>query len=404
MKNKINLVFSFFVFFVFFSCLPLSESSLAEYIPAEGMYTKEVCDSSEKVSRISNMKIGSMQMILYTKDYCQSNNSKTSSFSLNGDDRKPVMILMKNGDNDPQVQNAGQEIQPWLNQNFRVLNVPGDLSPELQQQIIEDDKRVHPGDYGDSSWVGVTSISHGSIDTAPHNTVKVDPTLRTSTSIKTTDYLRPVLSSIGDEAGNVTCLLFQCGSGQVVNDSDFNQIRTNPNNPDQNRVFQFSAKPGNVASISSTNINGPTAESDYTVPTVTAEKSFILSTQNANIQNGLTVEQMNQQFNQANLGRVTDFQMETMYVPTPGSTDRPLISHINTSPIFEQQGPIVVGPKDAYVFPPGIAPNNTIPPQATGSQEINGAINTINNSPLLIPGPVITVPDNPPAPPGLGNY
>ena len=370
-------------------------SALSVYDPAEGKFSSEACEDRRAVARMSKVKTDAYELILYNANYCnalkKTNRKKNElSFALqDGRDgtRKPVMIVYGYAGNAPsdQVEKQGvSDMMPWINQNFRPVVVPTGASVSEMQQVITTDRKQNPQDYGPDDWVGSIVASHGYVDnrdglqkmvkTDVLNT-RVDPNqvgpVNQSTSVRTTDVQAAIMQGVGSEAGTVYCMTWSCQSGGAMYDPQFESLKTSTINPDQKRIFQFSSAPDKLAGFSNTMTpNG-------VVTTTPAERSLVFASQAADPTKGLTVEQLQQKLGNANLGMSGGFDISTVYTPNTGISDTGspfgVPSHQVATPLFSPQNPTVVGPRDAYVFPPGVSMNSFVPPVATGAQEIRSA-------------------------------
>ena len=96
-------------------------------------------------------------------------------------------------------------------------------------------------------------------------------------------------------------------------------------------------------------------------------------------QDGLTVDEYQRKLDKAQLGNV-DVDVQTMYSPSNGvSANDPLgigkPSHEIVTPLFSDQGASVVGPKGAFVLPPGVVPDTANPPIATRKDQMEAVEN-----------------------------
>lgn len=109
--------------------------------------------------------------------------------------------------------------------------------------------------------------------------------------------------------------------------------------------------------------------------TTPAEKSLVFATQNVDPSAGLTVGELQKKLNAANLGTSGGFDISTVYTPNGGLSDTGegfgTPSHNIAQLYYSPQGPTVVGANDAYVFPPGVEMNSTIPPVTTEKEIID---------------------------------
>lgn len=382
-------------------------SSLAVFDSGEPQWSRDLCDAKVSAARISRVSINGIDMVFVAGDYCQAVNkakkakSKKQLGLVDSEPRKPVMILYGyggNGDGDKMVHNAISDTKPWANENFRVVQIPPGADLAKTSTIINQDRARNPQDYGPDAWVGSIVAGHGYIaDDGRHKTVKTDisnkkidpnqigPTT-TYTSNNTLDVQRTILNSIGNNAGTVMCSVYECQSGAVKNDPEFQSITTNPYNPNQKRIFQFSAAADRLAKTSPS-----ISPEGYINSATTIEQSVGFLMQQGQ-SSGLTVEEYNKRLQAANLGTFQGLDIQTAYVPGSSSDVNPLgtPSHDVVTPLFTSQGPSVVGPKDAYILPPGVTPDQNHPKIATQQDQINAATagappGTTINQPVEVP-------------------
>lgn len=367
------------------SCKPSDyNSSLAVFGGSEIAWTGDLCTNKIKATRLSRISVPGADILFTTADYCRAKNRR-ATLSLTGDeDRKPVLIVYGYGGNAPSdglVHRAIEDTKPWANDNFRVVNIPPGADLVTTANIINTDRRRNPTDYEKDAWVGSVVAAHGYVaEDGRHKTVKsdisdqkVDPAqigpTHTSTSYNTVDVQRTILNSVGNNAGTVMCTVYECQSGAVKSDPEFESIKTNPNNPDQKRVFQFSSSEDRVATTSvSIDKNGRIGSKTPIEQSV----GFLMQQAQAD---GLTVDEYQNKLKEANLGNLTGLEIDTAYVPGTESDNNPLgtKSHDIVTPMFSSQGPSVVGPADAFILPPGVIPDTQHPAIATKNDQVQAA-------------------------------
>jgi hypothetical protein len=318
------------------------------------------------------------EIIVASSDYCQASTPKTQGFGLEGPAtaRKPVLILDGYGGNhqgDAIVHQSMSDTMPWARENFRVVQIPPGANVTQAQQTILRDRQQNPQDYGANSHVTMIMGAHGYVDqNGQHRTVRSDvsnqrvvpnqvgPT-EIATSYRTVDRVGALMEGVGHRTGTVTCALYQCQSGQVVNDPNFPRLQTSSINPQQQRVFQFSSQPNRVA-MSSTSV-GPDGRLASGTP---IEQSVGFLMQQAQ-PGGLTVAEYQRRLAGAQLGNV-NMDVQTAFVPGGDSTGPTgglgTPSHMIATPLFSPQQATVVGPKDAYILPPGVRADTHNPPVA----------------------------------------
>jgi hypothetical protein len=375
-------------------CKPaqLSGSRLAVDGSGEQAFVADACDQKMSISRYSRIRIDGREVLIMTKDFCASQKSaRRVSLGLveQKPARRPVLIIDGYGGNaasDQMVHQSVQDTQPWGTENFRVLNIPAGASITEAQRIVMNDRRQNPQDYGSNSWVGLIEAAHGYVGAdGRHRTVKTDVTnqkidsnqvgpTQVESSYLTTDRAGALIEGIGHNAGTISCSFYQCQSGQVRNDPDFDRLQQSGINPAQKRVFQFSSAPDRTARVS------PYIQQDGRIGSATPiEQSVGFLMQQAE-SDGLTVDEYQSKLKRANLGNAA-LHVDTAFVPNSGDSTAPggdllgIPSHSIVTPLFAPQAPSVVGPKDAFILPPGIKPDSFNPPIATSGDQLRSVTN-----------------------------
>lgn len=395
------------------SCNPADyNSSLAVYGGSEPAWSGDLCASKIKATRLSRISVPGYDILFTTADYCKAKD-RTATLALTGEEkRKPVLIVYGYGGNAPSdgiVHKAVKDTQPWANENFRVINIPTGADLSKTAQIINEDRRRNPTDYGQDAWVGSVVAAHGYVgDDGRHKTVKsdisevrIDPAqvgpTHTATSYNTVDVQRTILNSVGNNAGTVMCTVYECQSGRVKSDPEFDSIKTNQYNPDQKRVFQFSSAADRNAS---TSISVNSASKIVSTTSIEQSVGFLMQQGQPD---GLTVDEYQQKLNSAQLGKLSGLKIDTAYVPGTESDTNPLgtKSHDIVTPMFSTQGPSVVGPADAFILPPGVIPDTKNPSIATKDDQIQAATTGLPVGTTVKPAeetPAATNPQNLPPP------
>lgn len=336
-------------------CSPATqESLLAEWAGEEERFFNEACkDKAAGPARLSVINMNGRSLTIFQPDSCAAQKQSSQGFSLSdGESRKPVYIhygYAGNSEGDQLIHRGARDAIAWAQESFRVVNVSG-MSIDKAQAAIMADRRRNPGDYSNNSNVFVDIDAHGEVGPdGLHRIGKKDVSTNsvTTSTYRTTDIQRALLEGVGHNAGNVVCMVQSCFSGAIQNDPAFEDIQSSQVNPQQNRVFLFAASE-NQPSLASTE-NG-------------MEQSMKLLTQMGGGDNGLSVADFQKELEKRNLGSVET--ATTVYFTSNGmSTDNPLgnLSHVGVRARYVEQGPTVVGPKDALILPPGIKAGKSDP-------------------------------------------
>jgi hypothetical protein len=369
----------------------VQKSKLAVY-GGEDQFSQAVCNKKISVARFSQVKIGSKTIAMLSPDYCV-NRSKSKysaqnkgEFALAGvrssvPAPKPVFVhygYAGNSSHDSVVRDGGAQIIDWARgAGYRVLNVSGmDLGEA--QRVIADDRRSHPRDYEGGGHVTFNVDAHGGTDENGIHRIyssSESSNSRVNSNLRTTDVLSAFVNSAGSRVGTIVCNVQSCEGSDTISDPNFENLRQNSGNPDQMRVFHFGGGPGTPAQ---TPWDGAVSGEQRSK----IEQSTLLMLQNANPERGLTVGGFQEIQDDKDL-RLLRPEVTSYFVPTaPGAisdTGNPLGTESHRELKYFDEGaqsPTLVGPSEAYLIPPGVAPIQGFKP-VLGKDGINSEIQTM---------------------------
>lgn len=339
-------------------------SSLGALDSPEASFSNQACSAATAMARVSRISLGGRTLMVVQEDYCA---SQKQAYSLGGKTAgarasKPVYIHYGYYGNDPGDQliaDGRKSALAWArDNNFRVVDVSGMDISRAQRTIIAD-RAKNPRDYGPSSYVMIDVDAHGMRTANSHIIARQDNSrnVSTTTSYRTTDVQRALLEGVGNKAGNVTSILQACFGGAATEDPQFKDIEKNKANPRQQRVFLFGAGPNTVAGTTG-NLQDGTFDG---TPNPGIEQATLLLMQSADRKKGLTVGEFKKTLASKNLFH-PELQVETYFNGSAGVSDvdptgLDSVSHLGAS-IWNHgsQSPVVVGPDQAMILPPGVGP------------------------------------------------